>query len=159
MSPGSRPSHGTFPVKCPPSHRSPPSTTITIPKPKRNLPRSAMWECPSDRQLPLRARARGRGNAEMSVRGRGDLATGGRADDEADLQQEGLDYLGQRLRLVVDGRRDGFEPDGASSVLFDDRGEEPAIQSVESQGVHALAIERIARRVGGHHAASLDLHI
>ena len=87
------------------------------------------------------------------------LAAGGRTDEEADLEQEGLDHLGQGLGLVIDGRRDGLEPDGAAAVLLDDGAEEAAIEPVEAGRVHALAVERVDGPRGRYHAAALDLDV
>ena len=64
---------------------------------------------------------------------------------EADLQQIGLDQLGQGLGLVVDGGGDRLEPDRAAAVVLDDRAEEAAVEPVEAARVDAFAVERVAR--------------
>src|SRR5438093_7037485 len=136
----------------------PPRTTTTIPKPIRILPRSAI-STDLERQLSLRPGSGGSAGTEMRIGGRGHLPTGGRANHEADLEEKGLDHLGQRLRLVIDGGGDGFESHRTTTVLLDDGGKEAAVQPVESHGVHALAIERVARGRPRHHAVALDLDV
>src|SRR6266446_6854522 len=117
MSPGSRPSHGTFPAELPATSRIAPRTTITSPKPRRIFPRSAIAPSPLDGQQSLPAGSSGSTDSEMSIGRRRRLAAGRRTDEEADLEQERLNDLGQRLGLIVDRRRDGLEPDGTAAVL------------------------------------------
>src|SRR5882724_7214862 len=95
----------------------------------------------------------------MRIRGRRHLPAGGRANDEAYLEEKGLDHLRERLSLVIDGGRDGFEPHGTATVLLDDGGEEAAIEPIESHGVHALAVEGVDRRGRRDYAVALDLDV
>src|SRR6266581_8362702 len=134
MSPGSRPSHGTFPAELPASSRIPPRTIITRPKPRRNFPSSATSR-PLERQLALRAAAGGDADSQMRIGRRCCLAAGGRADEEADLEQERLHDLRQCLGLIVDRRRDGFEPDRAAAILLDDGPEKARVEPIEPFGV------------------------
>ena len=94
------------------------------------------------RQLALAALGRGPGVAQMGVRGRRRAATVRGAHDVADLQQEGLDDLGQRLGLVVDRRGDRLEPDRPAAVLLDDGLEESPVEPVEPSLVDALPLQR-----------------
>src|SRR6476661_197772 len=145
MSPGNRPSHGTFPARFPATSRISPRHTIRAPNPRSIFPRSRIAvPAQLERQLPLPARCGGHRVPEVSVGGRGGAATGGAAHHEADLEQEGLDHLGERLRLVVDGGRDGLQAHRATLVLLDDRGEEAPVEPVEPDLVDALLVERAA---------------
>src|SRR5215831_15131017 len=141
MSPGSRPIHGTFPRKLPASHRAAPRITMTTPTPRRILPRPVMRPPPesaarSERKLALPGGGRGASDAEMRVGGGGGPAPGGRAHEETDLQEERLDHLDERLRLVIDGGGDRLQPGRAAAVLLDERGQEAAIQTVQARFVH-----------------------
>src|SRR5215468_8287519 len=162
MSPGSRPSHGAFPVRDPAASTSRPRITTARPNTNSNLPSSVIaipLPQPLEGKLPLAALRGRHGVAEVGVGGGRRLAAAGASDDVADLQQEGLDDLGQRLALVVDRGRDGLEADWAAPVLLDDGNEESAVESVEPRGVHALAVERVAGRRRRHHAVALDLAV
>src|SRR5438093_13635579 len=123
MSPGRRPSQGTRPATV----SSAPTITTTIPSTINVRPRSFTVASSLKRERPLgRGRCGGRPLAEVRVR-RGHRAPAARlAGDEADLQQVGLDDLRQRLRVVVDGRRDGLEPDRATAVHLEDCLADPA---------------------------------
>ena len=141
MSPGSRPSHDTFPEGFPARSRMPPRITINTPNPSRILPRSLIaLRLAGRRRRTSRAGARAwpprRDRQAGHARGartppRSRARPLGAPHDVSDLQQEGLDDLGQRLGLVVDRGGDGLEADGPAAVLLDDRGEEPAVQAVE----------------------------
>src|SRR5882762_4595167 len=103
MSPGSRPSHGAFPAELPATSRNPPRTTITSPKQRRIFPSSAIAAL-LEWQLSLPAWGGGSAEPEMSIGRWRCLATGGRANEEADLEQKRLHYLRQGLGLIVDSR-------------------------------------------------------
>src|SRR5260370_28674456 len=84
-----------------------------------------------ERELSLAARRRGNRVPQVRVGRGGGLAPARAPHHVADLEQEGLHHLGERLRLVVDGGRDGLETHRSALVLLDDRGEEPAIEPGE----------------------------
>src|SRR3972149_1406771 len=110
MSPGSRPIHGTFPERVPATSRIAPRTIMTTPKPTRIFPSSHTHPpLPRLRRAPrLAAGGRRQGAARMGVGDRRGLAPVGAAHEEADLQEEGLHHLRQRLRLVVAGGGGGL---------------------------------------------------
>src|SRR5262245_14183326 len=152
MSPGRRPSHGTFPESCPAASNKPPTITIASPTPTRIFPSSLTADAPivraprdvsSQRQLGLAPWRQGNSGAEVRVCGRRRPASVRRPDDVADLQQEGLDHFREGLRFIVDGRGDRLESDRAAAVLFDDRHEEAAVEAVETGCIHALHTEGV----------------
>src|SRR5262252_7711480 len=98
MSPGSRPSHGTFPERFPATSRMPPRITSKTPNPSKIFPSSRMATQPADseRQLGLTAGGRRQRKIEMLVGRRGSPPSARRAHDEPDLQQEWLDDFGER---------------------------------------------------------------
>src|ERR1700682_4866225 len=118
-----------FRRSCPPLEGFHPELPSRALKPEGFSP-DQPWRRALERQLPLSARRDRGADSEMDV-GRGRrLAAGGRTNEETDLEQEGLDHLRQGLGLVIDGRRDGLEPDGAAAVLLDDGAEEAAVEPV-----------------------------
>src|SRR5262245_12900497 len=130
MSPGSRPSHGTFPSRFPATSSVPPRITSRTPNPSRIFPRSriSLQQADLKGKLSLAAWRIRRSPIQMLVGGRCRAPPARRADDIADLQQEGLDHFGESLRLVVDRGSDGLQPHGTAVVLFDDRDEESIVE-------------------------------
>src|ERR1700682_2029065 len=120
MSPGIRPSHGTFPEKLETGSKNPPRSIITSPTPRRIFPKSATMGV-LERQCSLPSGRRRRREPEMSIGRRRGLAAGRRADEKADLEEEGLHPLRERLAFVIDGGGDGLQPHRATAVLLDDR--------------------------------------
>src|SRR5215469_12356418 len=101
MSPGSRPSHGTFHDMLEAAIRTIPRITIRSPKPRRILPRSLMcriapcrlWarlSTKSKRELGLPAGRDLHGEAEMGVRRRRRPPAVGASYDVPNLQEKGL---------------------------------------------------------------------
>src|SRR6266850_4685393 len=153
MSPGSRPIHGTRPT----STRTRPTRAIKRPKAMRILPTS-FTESSREQSLLTQGRG-GRLFAQMQVRLAGHPPSVGRAHDEADLQEIGLDHLGQRLGLVVDGGGDRLQTHRSPAVVVDDRPEKAPVEPVEAPGVHALAVEGAASDVLGDAAVALHLRV
>src|SRR6266508_2077533 len=158
MSPGSRPSHGTFPARLPAKRRIPPRSTITSPNPKSIFPRS-LTMVTLDRQHALSAGRGGRREPEVRVGRERRLPSCRRADEESKLEEEGLHNLCERLRFVVDGGGNSLEPHRTPPVLLDDGLQEASVEPVKTCQVHALAGERVVRRGGRHDPAALDLDV
>src|SRR2546426_12206264 len=152
MSPGRRPIHGTRPT----STSTTPARAIKSPKAMRILPTSFMT---SFEEALLPGGGGGGLLAQVPVRLTGDASAVGRPHDEADLQEVGLDHLGQSLGLVVDGGGDRLEAHRAPAVVVDDRAEETPVEAVEAARLHALAVEGAARDVLGHAAVALHLGV
>src|SRR5262249_54295333 len=117
MSPGSRPRNGTFAPTMPPSPRTPPAAPRTTPTILSNRPKSAIVRGLLEAELERTVRA---AVAEVPIRGWRRAAAARRPHDEPDLEQIGLDQLGQRLSVVVDRRGDRLEPHRAAAVVLDD---------------------------------------
>src|SRR6266498_3732109 len=155
MSPGSRPSHGAFPDRFPTTSRIAPRITNNSPNPRRIFPSSLIsMDVALERELGLASGTDRQFLVQMEVRRRRRPATVGAPHDVADLQQEWLDHLDERLRFIIDGRRDGFQADRAAAVLLDDCHQEAAIEPVEPRHVHAFPVERVAGRGGRDHAVA-----
>src|SRR5262245_61278310 len=153
ISPGSRPSHGTFPERFPAKSRMPPRITITTPRPKNNLPSSRMPSMPpiSEGELALGRLGDGRGVAEVRVGSRRRPARARAPPHAAELRQEGLADVAERLGRGVAGRGGGLEADGTAPLLPDDGDEEAPVATIAAGGVDPLALQRVARRRRRHH--------
>src|SRR5215468_11079453 len=112
MSPGSRPSHGTFPDRFPATSRMPPRITSKTPNPSRIFPSSLIKTKSGnlERKLGLPAGRDRQLTAEVRIGGGGRPPPIGTAHDVPDLQQKRLDDLGERFGLVVDRGGNGLEP-------------------------------------------------
>src|SRR5437867_11327846 len=133
MSPGSRPSHGAVPDRFPTTSRIAPRITNNSPNPRRIFPSSLIsTQVALERELGLASGTDRQCAAQMGVRRRRRPATVGAPHDVADLQQEWLDHLDERLGFIVDGRRDGFQTDRTAAVLLDDRHAEAAVEPAEA---------------------------
>src|SRR6185503_17455966 len=118
---------------------------ISRPITTSDLPRSFMT--PSlfkERALPRSWRWTRRQLSKMSICLARDAPAAGLAGDEADLQQIGLDDLGQRLGVVVDGGGDGLDAHRSTTIYVDDGLQEAPVELVETARVDALALERLA---------------
>src|SRR3990172_1884413 len=98
MSPGSRPSHGTFPAELAASSRIPPRTIITSPKPRRIFPRSATAAPVRSAAAPGRPARRGRRGAMGDSSGALELDVG--AQDGGRARDDRLELL-QRVEVEV----------------------------------------------------------
>src|SRR5688572_23026387 len=116
-SPGRRPSPGTRPA----TMRITPTRATTSPITSSIRPSSFI--APSllkEGSLPRPRRLSGRRVLpEMSVRLARHAPPARLTGDESDLQKIGLDDLGERLDVVVDGGRHRLDTDGAAAVDVD----------------------------------------
>src|SRR2546426_6082270 len=152
MSPGSRP----IPAPRPASTSTTPTTASSAPRAMSALPTSFRGSLEETR---LARRRRRWLLAQVQVRLAGHAPPVRCPHDETDLQEIGLDHLGQRFGLVVDGGRDRFETDRPAAVVVDDRGEEAPVEPVEAARVHALAVERPPRDRCGDDTVTLHLGV
>src|SRR5262245_7089611 len=158
MSPGRRPRKGSRPPSALPARKSPPTTTRTMPNPMRSLPRSATRRS-LQREL-LGTFAPRLGGIAQVLQGRGgDPAPARAPDHEADLEEIGLDQLGQGLCLVVDGGGDRLDPDRADPELLDDRLEEPPVEPIEPARVDAFHGQGSLGGLPADPAVTLDLGV
>src|SRR2546422_1649373 len=152
MSPGSRPIQGTRPA----SISTMPTTAMTAPTMTRARPTSDMV---SLEEAALPAWRGGRLPLQMQVCLTCHPSPRRRSHDEADLQEIGLHQLRERLRLVVDRGRDGFDADGASAVVLDDGAQEPPVEPVETPPVDTLLVERVPSDGGRDDAVARHLGV
>jgi len=66
-------------------------------------------------------------------------------NQEALLDEKGLDDIFERPALLPDGGRDAVDADGTSVEALDDGGQELAVESIESQGID---LQQVERRIG-----------
>src|SRR5262245_42059859 len=161
MSPGSRPSHGTFPDRFPATSRMPPRITSKTPNPSRIFPSSLITtkSVKLQRKLGLTAGRDGQLTAKMRIRGGGRAPPIRTAHDVPDLQQNRLDDLGERFGLVIDRGGNGLEPHRPTAVLVDDRREESAVQPIQPHRIHAFPIERVGGDGCADHSVAPDLTV